>query len=230
MRVATLLFCISAIFAQSSVPSSDREPAKAPDKKDCPSSSGIVVCINAPANLEVEAGGSRRITATVTGTKEQAVDWIVDCPSSQCGRMTNDLYTAPIVRPNPPEVTLTAVSKADPTVKALVIVRLVKRASTYVPGVVTPPRLLNAPEPEYTEQARESNAQGTCALELIVEEDGLPSHIRVVKSIGTGLDEKAIAAVQKWKFEPALKDGHPVKVRITVEVQFHLDQESEHPK
>ena len=145
-------------------------------------------------------------------------------------RMTNDLYTAPIVRPNPPEVTLTAVSKADPTVKASVIIRLVKRTSFYVPGVVTPPRLLNAPEPEYTEQARGSNSQGTCTVELIVEEDGLPSHIRLLKSIGTGLDEEAIAAVQKWKFEPALKDGHPVQVKLTVEVHFHLNQKSEHPK
>ena len=88
MRVATLFFCISFIFGQSTLPSSDRKPpalAKGPDKKDCPSSSGIAVCIDAPANLDIEAGGSRRITATVTGTKEQAVDWIVECPSSQCG-------------------------------------------------------------------------------------------------------------------------------------------------
>ena len=49
-----------------------------------------------------------------------------------------------------------------------------------------------------------------------------PSNIRVLSSLGMGLDEKAIEAVKNWKFEPAMKDGHPVRVEIAVEVDFHL--------
>jgi TonB family protein len=96
----------------------------------------------------------------------------------------------------------------------------------HVGGSVTPPRTVYSPEPEYTEQARKSHLQGACTLGLIVEMDGHPSHIRVLKSIGMGLDENAIAAVQKWKFEPATKDGHAVRVEIAIQVDFHLYQKA----
>jgi TonB family protein len=92
----------------------------------------------------------------------------------------------------------------------------------HVGGSVTPPRAVYSPEPAYTEQARKSKVQGSCTLGLIVEEDGHPSHIRVLKGIGMGLDENAMAAVQKWKFEPAMKDGHPVRTEIAIRVDFHL--------
>jgi TonB family protein len=98
----------------------------------------------------------------------------------------------------------------------------------HVGGSITPPRSVFSPEPQYTEQARKSNLQGTCTLGLIVEKDGHPSHIRLLKGIGMGLDENAIEAVKTWKFEPALKDGQPVRVEIAVEVSFRLYQRSGH--
>ena len=52
--------------------------------------------------------------------------------------------------------------------------------------------------------------------------DGSTTNIRVIRPLGLGLDEKAIEAVKNWKFEPAMKDGHPVRVEIAVEVDFHL--------
>jgi TonB family protein len=91
-----------------------------------------------------------------------------------------------------------------------------------VGGGVSPPRQIFAPEPEFSEEARKAKFQGTCTLALIVGIDGRPSDIRVASSLGMGLDEKAIEAVSHWKFEPAMKDGHPVPVRIEVEVDFHL--------
>jgi len=87
---------------------------------------------------------------------------------------------------------------------------------------VSPPRVIYQPEPEFSEEARKAKFQGICTLALVVGADGRPSNIRVQSSLGMGLDEKAIEAVKNWKFEPAMKDGHPVAVAIAVEVDFHL--------
>jgi periplasmic protein TonB len=92
----------------------------------------------------------------------------------------------------------------------------------HVGGGVSPPRAIYQPEPEFSEEARKAKYQGVCTLGLIVGTDGRPTNIRVLNSLGMGLDEKAIEAVKNWKFEPAMKDGHPVRVEIAVEVDFHL--------
>ena len=93
----------------------------------------------------------------------------------------------------------------------------------YRPGKgVTPPRAIYSPDPEFSEEARKAKYSGVCTLGLIVGVDGRPTNIRVLSSLGMGLDEKAIEAVKNWKFEPGQKDGHPVPVVIAVEVDFHL--------
>ena len=91
-----------------------------------------------------------------------------------------------------------------------------------VGGGVSAPRILSDPEPEYSEEARKAKYQGVCVLWLVVGPDGRPRDIKVARSLGLGLDEKAIEAVKNWKFEPAMKDGKPVAVQINVEVNFHL--------
>jgi len=91
-----------------------------------------------------------------------------------------------------------------------------------VGGGVSAPKATYAPDPEYSEEARKAKYQGTCAVSLIVGPDGKPRDIRVARSLGLGLDEKAIEAVNQWKFEPAMKDGKPVAVAISVEVTFRL--------
>ena len=91
-----------------------------------------------------------------------------------------------------------------------------------VGGGVSAPRALYAPDPEYSEEARKAKYQGTVVLWVIVGPDGHPHDIRVQRSVGMGLDEKAIEAVRTWKFEPARKDGQPVAVQINVEVNFRL--------
>src|SRR5580698_4261433 len=87
---------------------------------------------------------------------------------------------------------------------------------------VTPPRPIFSPDPEFSEEARKAKYQGTCTLMIIVGTAGKPSNIRVVNSLGMGLDEKAIETVKTWRFEPGQKDGHPVNVEMAVEVDFHL--------
>jgi periplasmic protein TonB len=91
-----------------------------------------------------------------------------------------------------------------------------------VGGAVMAPRALATPDPEYTEQARTAKLQGVCVLGLIVGPDGKTRDIRVVRSLGMGLDEKAIDAVRRWTFQPATKDGVNVPVQITVQVSFKL--------
>ncbi|MGA7463053.1 MAG: energy transducer TonB [Candidatus Korobacteraceae bacterium] len=87
---------------------------------------------------------------------------------------------------------------------------------------VLPPHVKYDPDPVYSELARQAKYQGTSILWLIVGEDGVARHIRVATPLGMGLDEEAVRAVTVWKFDPATKDGTPVPVWITVEVNFRL--------
>jgi len=87
---------------------------------------------------------------------------------------------------------------------------------------VSAPRVIYDPEPEYSQEARAAKHQGTVTLWAIIAPDGRPRELRVERSLGMGLDEKAIEAVRTWRFEPAKKDGRPVPVMIEVEVSFHL--------
>jgi TonB family protein len=88
-------------------------------------------------------------------------------------------------------------------------------------GIIAP-RAIYAPEPEYTDEALKAKLVGTVVLSLVVGTDGQPRDIKVVRPLRDGLDQKAVDAVKSWKFQPATKDGKPVAVQITVEVQFRL--------
>jgi len=91
-----------------------------------------------------------------------------------------------------------------------------------VGGGVTSPVLLHKIEPEYSEEARKAKYQGTVLLYIEVSPDGRATNIRVARSLGLGLDEKAIEAVKQWKFKPGYKNGQPVTVAATIEVNFRL--------
>ncbi len=91
-----------------------------------------------------------------------------------------------------------------------------------VGGGVSAPRTIFSPDPQYSDEARKAKYQGTVVLWMVVTPDGRARDIKVARSLGMGLDEKAIEAVRTWKFEPAMKDGHAVAVQINVEVNFRL--------
>jgi protein TonB len=91
-----------------------------------------------------------------------------------------------------------------------------------VGGGVSAPRLVHKVDPEYSEQARKSKFQGAVVLSVVVQKDGSVRDIRVVRSLGLGLDEKAIEAVRQWRFQPGEKNGQPVDVMAQVEVTFRL--------
>jgi protein TonB len=87
---------------------------------------------------------------------------------------------------------------------------------------ISTPRVIYDPEPEYSPEARAAKYQGTVTLWAIIGPDGRPRGLRVERSLGMGLDEKALEAVNTWRFDPATKDGRPVPVMIEIEVSFHL--------
>jgi periplasmic protein TonB len=89
-------------------------------------------------------------------------------------------------------------------------------------GGVSAPSVLSKVEPEYSEEARKAKWQGTVVLSVTVDELGRPKNIRVLRSLGLGLDQKAIEAVSQWRFKPGLKDGKPVPVMASIEVNFRL--------
>jgi protein TonB len=90
-------------------------------------------------------------------------------------------------------------------------------------GGVSAPVPIVSPEAEFSDEARRAKYQGVCLVSLIVDAQGNPQNPRVIRALGMGLDEKALEAVKKYKFKPALKDGRtPVPVMITIEVNFRL--------
>jgi TonB family protein len=91
-----------------------------------------------------------------------------------------------------------------------------------VGGGVSAPKVLFRPDPELSEEARKNKWQGTVVLRVVVGVDGKTHEIAVSRSLGMGLDEKAIEAVRLWRFEPGLKDGKPVPVEVSIEVNFRL--------
>jgi TonB family protein len=91
-----------------------------------------------------------------------------------------------------------------------------------VGGGVSAPAVLHSVEPEFTEEARQARFQGTVTLQLVVDAQGNPQNVHVTRHLGMGLDEKAVEAVQQYRFKPAMYQGHPVAVQIVVQVDFHL--------
>lgn len=91
-----------------------------------------------------------------------------------------------------------------------------------VGGGVTAPRAIYTPEPDFSEEARKAKYEGTVVLWLVVGSDGRAHDIHISRSLGMGLDEKAVEAIRVWRFEPGRKDGIPVAVQVNVEVSFRL--------
>jgi protein TonB len=87
---------------------------------------------------------------------------------------------------------------------------------------VRAPKVLVQVDPEFSEEARKQKFSGNVLVRLIVDEQGNPSHVRVLRGVGLGLDEKAVEAVRQYKFRPATKDGKPVKVELSVDVRFEI--------
>jgi TonB family protein len=91
-----------------------------------------------------------------------------------------------------------------------------------VGGSVSPPRVVHKTEPDFPEETRKAGHQGTVVIRAVIGQDGSVHDPRVVRSLGWGLDEKALEAVRHWTFTPATKDGRKVAVYVDIEVNFRL--------
>jgi TonB family protein len=89
-------------------------------------------------------------------------------------------------------------------------------------GGVSAPQLIYSVDPEFSDEARRAKYQGVCVVAVIVDAQGNPQRVHVVRPLGMGLDEKAIEAVKQYKFKPAYYQGHPVAVEVNVEVNFRI--------
>jgi len=89
-------------------------------------------------------------------------------------------------------------------------------------GGVSAPVVVFQIEPQYSEEARKAKVSGVVVLDFVVDSSGHAGNFHVVRGTGLGLDEKAIEAVQQWRFKPGTKAGIPVPVRATVQVNFRL--------
>ncbi|OYT69843.1 MAG: hypothetical protein CFK52_12855 [Chloracidobacterium sp. CP2_5A] len=90
-------------------------------------------------------------------------------------------------------------------------------------GLITQrPKLVYSVKPKYTEEGRVNKIQGTVVLSATVGPDGSLSNIRVIKSLGYGLDEKAIEAARQCRFQPAMADGRPVAATVKFSMEFRL--------
>jgi TonB family protein len=114
--------------------------------------------------------------------------------------------------------------EAAPPVPAQQVVEVKPEAKPELAPRIPPtqPVLLRRVSPGYTEDARREGVQGTVQLRIDIDEQGVPSNPRVLRSLYPSLDERAREAVVLWRFRPATSDGKPAATSVNVEVSFSL--------
>jgi bla regulator protein blaR1 len=132
------------------------------------------------------------------------------------------LVKAPLVHAQAPQAGAASKLTAVDTSQELAHWLAPRNQVYHVGGDVSAPKLIFAPDPEYTEKARKAKYQGACVLALIVDEQGNPQRVLVVRHLGMGLDRKAVEAVRQYRFSPAMLGGKPVKVEVNIEVNFRI--------
>ena len=90
-------------------------------------------------------------------------------------------------------------------------------------GDVSAPKLVFAPDPAIHRKGPAGKVSRCLRyLDLIVDAQGNPTRVQVVRHLGMGLDKKAVEAVKQYRFTPAMRFGKPVAVEVNIEVNFRL--------
>ncbi len=85
-----------------------------------------------------------------------------------------------------------------------------------------PPKVILRIDPSYSAEASRAKVNATLTVGLVVDTNGIPKNVRILRGAGFGLDAKAVEAVNKWRFEPASKAGSPLDFPSTIEVNLRL--------
>src|SRR6516162_476037 len=99
---------------------------------------------------------------------------------------------------------------------------LVRLAGFAQPRYTEPVRTSQV-QPEYSPEARAANLEGIVTVYLEIDPEGKPDNVQVIQGLGLGLDEKAVEAVRRWQFKPALISGEPTRTAQAAEIPFHLN-------
>jgi protein TonB len=88
---------------------------------------------------------------------------------------------------------------------------------------MTPPRAIVLTQPIYPEVARKARRQGTVIVEAVIDRAGYVVDARILREVGLGCGDAAVNAIRTWRYAPALLNGRPVSVYLTVTVSFQLN-------
>jgi bla regulator protein BlaR1 len=166
-------------------------------------------------NLAEKLGPGRRLLLASVGT------------AAVLGPVLFGLWNTPAVRAQSPRVgdpqavTANFATLAEDPAIQISSESAAARIYHVEPGV-SAPTLIFGPDPEYSEEARRAKYQGVCVVSLIVDAQGSPQRVQVIRHLGKGLDKKAVEAVKQYRFEPAMHNGEPVAVQVNIEVNFRL--------
>lgn len=96
-------------------------------------------------------------------------------------------------------------------------------SEVYEPGpAIKSPKLIHYVEPEFSADSKEAYVEGVVKVSTVVTTDGTASNCQIVRGLNAEEDKTALKAVKLWRFQPGTKEGKPVNVRVTVEIEFHL--------
>ena len=79
-------------------------------------------------------------------------------------------------------------------------------------------------DPGYPAEARRDKIEGTVFLYGVIRPDGSVEDVHVVRSVQAAIDQRAVEAFQRWRFDPGRKNGAPIPLEVVVEIPFRLSQ------
>jgi protein TonB len=128
--------------------------------------------------------------------------------------------------PAPAAIAAEPAAKAEPPALPTALPTALPKPATRAGALValdeadTPPKIARVVKPVYPPFALQARIGGIVILRVLVSEKGAPAEIDVVREARAGLTEAAVRAVRSWTFEPAMKDGVPVRTWISVPIPF----------
>jgi TonB family protein len=172
------------------------------------------------ASLAAEIAAGDRFSVGQKGDASVAVSITVNIHLEGCVSSESNANHRRYALAKPPLQTVGPASNLEPG--SLRIPAVSNQSAQSQNGLITAPVAIFDPEASYSPEAKRKKIQGVCLVSMVVDVNGIPQNLRVIKPLGYGLDESAMDAVKTYRFKPATKGGQPVPVMMTVQVNFRL--------